>query len=423
MKVLIVNTTENKGGAAVAARRLALALKGAGVYITMLVRDKYTKSTFVVPLKESFWNIIRFAWERICILLANGIDKKNLFTVSIANTGVDITRLPEFAEADIIHLHWVNQGMISLNGLKKIFDSGKPVVWTMHDMWPGTGICHHARDCENYTRQCGNCQFIKEKSLARDLSYITYRKKEKIYKSADNITFVTCSDWLRNRTIKSSLIGNKNIITIPNPIFTNVFCRKNKNENRKLLGLPEDKKLILFGSVKITDKRKGIDYLVEACNILADKLSERKKDIGVVVIGQNSEQIENVLPFEIYTIPYISEEMKLVSIYNSVDVFATPSLEENLPNMIMEAMACGIPCVGFNIGGIPEMIDHLHNGYVAEYKSARDFAKGLSYVLFDNNYSNMSEAAIRKVQECYSEKIVAERYLQVYNTLISRNSK
>lgn len=417
MRVLIVNTTEKKGGAAVAARRLAIALRKYGVNVNMLVRDKTTKSIFVLPLKQSFTNIIRFAWERICIMFSNGFNRNNLFAVSIANTGVDITKLPEFKEADIIHLHWINQGMLSLDNLKKIFESGKPVVWTMHDMWPCTGICHHSRECDRYMQSCGNCPFIKNGGKHNDLSYRTFRLKEKVYRQASSIIFVTCSKWLKNRAEKSALLQGKEVIDIPNTINTNIFCRKNKDEIRTILGLPEDKKLILFGSVKITDKRKGIDYLIDACNILSGLSPDYSKRIGVVVIGQNSETIEGLLPFDIYTLPYESEEMNMANIYNVVDVFATPSLEENLPNMIMEAMACGTPCVGFNIGGIPEMIDHLHNGYVAEYKSASDFAKGLEYILFDDSYASISDAAIRKVQECYSEENIARKYIEVYSRL------
>lgn len=418
MRVLIVNTTEKRGGAAVAAKRLAVALRSAGIRITMLVRDKETDSTFVVSIKESIWNIVRFAWERICILFSNGFNKKELFTVSIANTGVDITSLPEFLEADVIHLHWINQGMLSLENLKKIFQSGKPVVWTMHDMWPCTGICHYARICESYTQKCGNCQFICNSKMTHDLSYKVFRKKEKVYKYADNIAFVTCSEWLGNKARKSSLLKDKKVISIPNPINTNTFCRKNKIQARNSLGLPLDMKLILFGSVKITDKRKGIDYMIKACNILADNNAELKEEIGIVVLGQNSTVLEDILPFKVFALSYESEEMKISNIYNAVDAFATPSLEDNLPNMIMEAMSCGTPCIGFNTGGIPEMIDHLHNGYVAEYKSAADFAKGIKYVLFDKSYTNMCDAAIRKVHENYSEKTVAEKYIDVYNSLI-----
>ena len=136
-------------------------------------------------------------------------------------------------------------------------------------------------------------------------------------------------------------------------------------------------KLILFGSVKITDKRKGILYFIDSCKLLAEEHPELKEKLGVVVLGNRSDQLANMLPFQVFPQEFLMDDHKIADIYNSVDLYATPSLEENLPNTIMEAMACGVPCVGFNVGGIPEMIDHLHNGYVAEYKSVEDFTNGI----------------------------------------------
>ena len=172
---------------------------------------------------------------------------------------------------------------------------------------------------------------------------------------------------------------------------------------------------MLFGSVKISDKRKGFDYLVEACKILSTKYPELSKDLGVVVMGKEAEQYSTLFPFPIYSMNYVSSEKDLVDIYNAVDLYVTPSLQDNLPNTIMEAMACGTPCVGFHIGGIPEMIDHLHNGYVAEYKSAEDFANGIHWALTEGDYNTLSEEAYRKVVACYSEGAVAKRYIDIYN--------
>ena len=198
-----------------------------------------------------------------------------------------------------------------------------------------------------------------------------------------HINFVTCSHWLEGLAKKSALLAGHTITCIPNPINTNLFKPHNKQEARSRCKLPQDAKLALFGSVKITDKRKGIDYLVESCKLLAEKHPELKEKLGVVVFGKESQQLANLLPFKVYPLDFVSNEHQLVDIYNAVDLFVTPSLEENLPNMIMEAMACGIPCVGFNVGGIPEMIDHLHNGYVAQYKSSEDFANGIYWTLTD----------------------------------------
>ena len=155
---------------------------------------------------------------------------------------------------------------------------------------------------------------------------------------------------------------------------------------------------------------------------MVEKHPEWKVSLGVVVFGNQSQQLQDLIPFRVYPLPYIKNEHELVDIYNAVDLFAIPSLEENLPNMVMEAMSCGIPCVGFNVGGIPEMIDHLHNGYVAQYKSAEDFANGIYWILTEPEYTTLSEQACRKAVSNYSESAIAKRYIDVYNKITGRHA-
>ena len=416
MRVLIVNTSERIGGAAIAAGRLVEALKNNGIKAKMLVREKQTDRLSVIGLNKNWWKVWQFIWERILIWKENRFKKHNLFAVDIANTGTDITVLPEFQAADIIHLHWINQGMLSLNDIRKILLSGKPVVWTMHDMWPCTGICHHARECDKYHQECHHCPYIYKGGGKKDLSNQVFKKKKEIYQSAP-VTFVTCSRWLKERAGQSALLDGHTIVDIPNPISTGLFKPQNSLAARNKMELPTDKKLILFGSVKVTDKRKGIDYFVKSCKLLAEMHPELKEELGVVVYGKNSEQLKPLIPFQVYALDYISNEKDLVNIYNAVDLYVTPSLEENLPTTIMEAMACGVPCVGFNVGGIPEMIDHLHNGYVAEYKSAEDLANGIIWTLSESEYQSLSEEACRKAVSNYSESIVAKKYIDIYNKI------
>jgi glycosyltransferase involved in cell wall biosynthesis len=138
----------------------------------------------------------------------------------------------------------------------------------------------------------------------------------------------------------------------------------------------------------------------------------------VVVVGKESAQLSEQIPFRVYSMDYVSDEKRLVEIYNAVDLYVTPSLQDNLPNTIVEAMACGIPCVGFQVGGIPQMIDHLHNGYVAEYRSADDLANGIRWALTEGGYAGLSEEARRKAVNCYSEERIARRYQELYNQVI-----
>ena len=408
MRVLIVNTSERTGGAAVAANRLMMALNNNGVKAKMLVRDKETDSLTVVGLPKSAMLRWHFLWERLVIFCRLHFSKKHLFEIDIANTGSDITKLREFEEADLIHLHWINQGMLSLNTIHKILRSGKPVVWTMHDIWPATGICHLTLGCRNFTTHCHNCRLLPGNGSAHDLSSTIWEKKAKMLE-AESIYFVACSRWLESEAKASALLKGQKITSIPNPIDIHIYNRCNKQEARQRLGLPADKRLILFVSQRVTNQNKGMNYLIEACRLLKDQ-----PQLGVVILGGHAEEVADQLPFETYPLGYVNDERRIVDVYNAADVFVLPSLSENLPNTIMEAMACGVPCVGFRVGGIPEEIDHKRNGYVAEYRSAEDLAEGIRWILTEADYEALSQHAVHKVAQNYSQQSVAIKYLDVY---------
>ncbi|MBR5736816.1 MAG: glycosyltransferase family 4 protein [Bacteroidales bacterium] len=409
MKVLLVNTSESTGGAAIACRRIMNALRKEGVDARMMVRNPEGMGEGVIPVGGRLRKQWCFLRERAAIWAANGFNRDSIFYVDIANSGIDITRTKEFLEADIIHLHWINQGFISLRGLERIVASGKPIVWTMHDMWPFTGICHHADSCTRYTAECHNCPLLPRtgfKDLARD----TFDRKAEILEHAD-ITFVGCSKWLAGLCSKSRIAEGHKVVSIPNPIDTEAYAPEDKAVVRRKLGLPQDKKLILFCSVKTTDIRKGMKYFQDCCRILRETASE---DIEVLILGKDGEMLGKTLALPCHALGYVGGNCSLSDYYNAADVFVTPSLQENLPNTIMEALSCGVPCVGFEIGGIPEMINHLQNGYVAMYKSAKDLARGIRWVLEEADYTALCRNARAKVISNYSEKVVAGQYISLF---------
>ena len=406
MRVLIVNTSERTGGAAVAASRLMKALNNNGVKAKMLVRDKESDSLTVVGLPKSPMLHWHFLWERLVIFCRLHFSRKHLFEIDIANTGSDITKLREFQEADVIHLHWINQGMLSLNGICKILRSGKPVVWTMHDIWPATGICHLTLGCHYFVNRCANCKYLPGGGGSNDLASRIWQKKQQMQVD-ENIYYVACSRWLESEAKTSALLKGQKITSIPNPIDTHIYKKGSKEEARQRLGLPLDKKLILFASQRVTNENKGMSYLVEACKSLGGQYE-------VMILGGHAEEVVEQLPMKAYPLGYVNEEQRIVDVYNAADVFVLPSLSENLPNTIMEAMACGVPCVAFKVGGIPEEIDHLKNGYVAAYRDAEDLAKGIAWVLEEADYESLSQQAVHKVMQCYSQQSVAVRYLEVY---------
>ena len=195
MKILIVNTSERTGGAAVAANRLMKALINNGVKAKMLVREKETDTLTVAELPKSPMKRWNFLWERLVVFCHLHFSKKHLFEVDIANAGTDITKLLEFKEADIIHLHWINKGMLSLSNIRKILRCGKPVVWTMHDIWPATGICHVTLSCRKFTTGCSNCRLLPGNGSSHDLAYQTWQKKLAMARD-ENIYYVACRIWL-----------------------------------------------------------------------------------------------------------------------------------------------------------------------------------------------------------------------------------
>lgn len=406
MRVLIVNTSERTGGAAVAANRLMKALNNNGVKAKMLVRDKESDTLTIVGLPKSPMLHWHFLWERFVIFCRLHFSRKHLFEIDLANTGSDITKLREFQEADVIHLHWINQGMLSLNGIRKILRSGKPVVWTMHDIWPATGICHLTLGCHYFVSRCANCKYLPGGGSSNDLASRVWQKKQQM-QADENIYYVACSRWLESEAKSSALLKGQKITSIPNPIDTHIYKKGNKEEARQRLGLPLDKKLILFASQRVTNENKGMSYLIEACRQLGD-LCE------VVILGGHAEEVVAQLPMKAHPLGYVNDEQRIVDVYNAADVFVLPSLSENLPNTIMEAMACGVPCVAFKVGGIPEEIDHLKNGYVAAYRDANDLAKGIEWVLQKADYEALSQQTVHKVMQCYSQQSVAVKYLDVY---------
>lgn len=413
MRVLIVNTSENIGGAAIAANRLMEALKNNGVKAKMLVRDKRTEQITVATLPPSPLLKAKFVWERFCIWKANRFSRNNLFQVDLANTGTDITTLPEFKEADVIHLHWVNQGFLSLKDIGRIIRSGKPIVWTMHDQWPFTGICHYSGDCTKYRSECHHCPLLAGGGAENDLSAKVFRRKQQMLRGA-HIVFVACSQWLEGLARQSTLLTGQEVLSIPNTLNANIFHPMEQVKARLQCNLPIDRPLLLFGSLKATDPRKGIKYLMEACRKLKEKDTQLAANLGIVVVGNRAEDIRSLFPFPVYAINYVSNEKQMARLYNAVDAYVTPSLEDNLPNTIMEALFCGVPCVGFRVGGIPEMIDHKRNGYLAEARNADDLAEGIRFCLDPALRQALSDNATHSALSRYGETHVASRYIAVY---------
>lgn len=417
MKVVHINKTDAGGGAAVAALRIHRSLIRAGVDSHILVQEQKRSEANEHVAGQGFTynagNFWRFVKERLTIL-PHEKEAGMRYYFSIANTGQNLADNPVVRDADIIHLHWINQGFISLDGLEALFNLGKPIVWTLHDMWPFTGGCHYAGTCCEFNEHCGFCPFLN-KPKKDDLSYKTYIKKKAIY-AKSNLSVVTCSRWLATMAKSSSMMRNANVTTIPNPIDTNFYRPMDQKKCREELGLPLDKKLILFGAAKILDVRKGFRYLEEALTIIQDNFPAISNRIELVVFGKLDKNWVNRFSFKIHAMDFISDPEKLVKLYNAADTFILPSLQDNLPNTVVESLCCGTPVVGFGIGGIPEMITHMKTGFLAEVKNSLSLANGIYNMLFftPDQRNDVREKAI----EMFEETKVAQQYIDVYNKLL-----
>lgn len=413
MKVLFLNTSERTGGAAIAANRLMKALINNGIEVKSLVLHKQSADENVISVQTSvlkkYYSKFTFLWERLVIFFCNHFNRKDLFKVSIANTGFDVSGHPLVKSADIIHLHWINQGFLSLRDIKKLTQLRKPVVWTMHDMWPCTGICHHAWQCENFKETCRQCPFLTS-NKKNDLSRRIFKKK--LFILEPDIHLVAVSSWLKNKAKESRITKGLNISVIPNGIDTGIFSEMNKQQMRNKHSLPLSKKIILMGAARIDDPIKGFEYLREALLLL----NKKRDDLFLVLIGEikNDESFLPKIPVEYLSAGLVSDTAIIAQLYASADVTVVSSYYETFGQTLVESMSCGCPVVSFNNSGQTDIIDHKINGYLAEYKSTIDLAKGIEWVIDNPENEKLSKACRKKVLENYTESAVAKDYISLY---------
>ncbi|PID92320.1 MAG: glycosyl transferase family 1 [Bacteroidetes bacterium] len=422
MKVLHIGTHARKGGAGVASYRLVEALRKEGVDARMLVQDGaregFVETTGKGRLK-ALLNLGRFILERLSFWFREGAPELR-FLFSPANFGTDISRHPEVRSADVLHLHWINGAFLSLRDLSALFRSGKPVVWTLHDMWAFTGGCHYALECRTFEDECGNCLYLKHPS-DRDLSHRVWKAKAAFLRDA-GLQIVCPSRWLKKEVRASSLLGKMDSCVIPNPIDKEVFRPMPPEEAWALLGLDRSKKYILFGAATVGNMLKGFKWFKEAMALLLNQM-EGAEGIEILVLGKSKEDLQLHFPVKVNQMAYTGSEERIVAIYSAAHLFVIPSLADNLPNTIVEAMLCGTPVVGFDSGGIAEMIPHLSGGYLARRLSAEDLAGGMRYVLEHPEYEQLAAASRQFALEKYVDTEPAKQYAALYARLLNKEEK
>jgi glycosyltransferase involved in cell wall biosynthesis len=430
LKITLISTYHRNGGAGVAATRLHHALLKQGLDSTLLVVEESRSEPGVVALANNFWQekaaFARFVGERLAFL-PHERDKSVRFQFSPARAGADLSQHPAVQQADVIHLHWTTFGMLSVSGLQKLFAMGKSnrrtaIIWTMHDMWAFTGGCHYSRGCTNFETHCHHCPFLT-RPAAQDLSYRVFERKKAALANAP-IYLVSPSNWLANLARKAALTQQFETHVIPNPIDTEVFRPTDKRASREKLGLPTDQPLLLFGSANTSDPRKGFSYFAQALNLL--KNNNLVTELAILLFGKSTPEAFAELPFVVHSLGVLTNEADIVAAYNAADALVVPSLEDNLPNTIVESLACGTPVIAFKTGGISEMIQHQKTGYLAQTGSATELADGLNWLLNQTpeQRTELSQNTRQFALLHYAEAIVAQQYQQLYNSAMEpKNSK
>jgi glycosyltransferase involved in cell wall biosynthesis len=413
MKVCLLNYSDGGGGAHIAAYRLHQGLRQLHVDSTVLVSEKTLDDITVLAKK----NRLAKVWGKVAPIL----DRMPVSLYPIPNNLTYSAQWlpdrisPRIARInpDIINLHWVNSGYLQIETLAKF---NKPIVWTLHDMWAFTGGCHYSGQCERYTNSCGACPQL-ESERDWDLSRWIWKRKSKSWKNL-NLTILTPSQWLADCARQSSLFHGLRIEVIPNSLDTQCYKPIEPKLARDLLNLPQDKQFILFGSVHaISDARKGFQFLLPSLQKLSQ--TEGKEQIEILIFGASEPKDPIDFGFKVHYLGKQNDDISLSLLYSAADVFVAPSLEDNLPNTIMEALACGTPCVTFNIGGMPDMIEHRRNGYLAKPFDTEDLAQGISWVLSDQGrYQELAKYSRNKVEKEFTQEIQANRYLSLFEGLI-----
>ena len=426
LRILHLNASSS-GGAFVAAQRLNDALNGLeGVSSEHWVFDvgegdfHLWANTWI----KKKWAFGLHALEKLDFLRFEA-NKSIRFAFSHGKTGISVSNWQALKDADIIHLHWINKGFVSLNGLEDLLGLGKKIVWTCHDMWPFTGGCYHPRGCDNFTRECGNCQYLKQPSQS-DLSSQVFKKKKRIFSNAvGRLQFVTPSAWLKNQADKSGIVKDligigdagamPEIKVIPNPIDTDYF----KPLDLKLVNSPENAPFVLmFAAANLGNPAKGFAEFRSICNGLVEL---GFSDIMALVVGENRLANGDLgLNCPVTELGFISDAKQMRDAYWQADVYVTTSHEENLPTTIMESLSCGVPVAAFTVGGIPEMIspsgDH-QTGWLAEKLDVKSLIQGIaSYIEMEpSKRLELQEASRNAAVVNYGPVSIAQRYLSLYS--------
>lgn len=416
LKILYINTSDKMGGAAIACDRLRVAIRQLGGSEDMSIvhqRAGNDKRTITVA------STMPKRYRKV-----EGWIKRGMMGTGYQYRYMPFTYRAILAKAkkfkpNVINLHNLHAGMegyVPL-GLIKALSKIAPLVWTFHDMWPLTGHCAYAMDCERWQTGCGHCPDLKAyPAILLDKSAQNWKHKKSVFQASD-ITVVTPSRWLENESRKSPLFAGKRIETINNGLNLGLYTPGSKAAARAALGLPDDRPVLMFVAQTASDNvRKGTKDLFD----IVDKLStQMNRPLTLLTLGHGKVKPSANPNVQIVSLGYVSDEKKIVETYQAADMFLFPTRADNLPNSLVEAMCCGTPCATFDIGGCGEIVQDDVNGIlVPPFEVDQMVQRLMRFFNSDEERQRLSETAYRLGHERYDWSQMARSYWQLMRELV-----
>lgn len=417
MRIVHISSHDRFGGAGRAAYRLHAGLRALGCDSRMLVgtRDSDDPEVHLFrPPSDAASRVIRFGRRKnLAASLARYGDTRpagaELFSDDRSEHGAAF--LAQIPSCDVIHLHWV-AGLFDYRGFLPVAARRAPIVWTLHDMNPFTGGCHYDRECGRFGEMCGRCPQLGSHD-ANDLSRSVWKRKHRALADlpAGSLSVVTPSRWLANEARRSTLLGDIPVSVIPSGLDVEAFAPREKICARTMLGIPADAKVVLFVAQWVGEPRKGFALLAEAIAAMGGV-----ENLFLLSLGKSSGAPPLAIPHR--HLGAVESEQLLSLVYSAADLFVLPSLQDNLPNTLLESLACGTPVVAFRSGGIPEVLHDRVTGRLAATGDAVSLRQAIIEMLDDPaQCARMGENGRRLILDNHTLQFAAQQYIELYTAL------
>jgi glycosyltransferase involved in cell wall biosynthesis len=408
MRILMVNTVYSRGGAARIALTLHKALNSTSGFESLFAYGRGPSNGEAGVIRFTFWPEV---YLHAALTRATGIQGYGTWLSTRR-----LLRLVHLWKPDVIHFHNLHGYYLDLRIAKAVGDLGLPVVWTLHDGWPLTGRCAYLLECNRWKTGCGRCPDLRSYPKTYfDSSSLMWRKKRELLGGVWKPVIVTPSQWLAG-LVSEACAGRCRVEVIPNGVDTQLFRPRDRSQLRAKLGLPQDKKILLFVAANLRDERKGARYFFESLRLV------EADDWMVVMVGKKvkaSPTLGNRVPVK--QLGYVSRSEAMAEVYAATDLFCITSLDDNFPMTVLESMSCGTPVIGFGVGGVPEQVTE-GCGQLVPPRDVKALSRAITALLEDDELRRwMSIRCREKVVREYNLGRFLERYLALYHELSGGN--